>query len=357
MDGGRLSVDGARFDAQCQGDIIATMPMVNFVVFAVQSNQVQLNKPLLLADGISASQTSPIKYSGVWPKWLGSLRTEDFESSNLYVLVQDSNEASGVQDGAFNSIIKKLLTYIRALEICGLIRVNHALWVAGWKDGRKANIVRTANYEKPASNKDRDYPNINEAFLKRATQVFEGLVQCYAEPAKNEMILLGLYALQKGLREGTDLPLERPYEFVRSIEALLTLDASAGNKKFGKRASFFTGRSSLHEETLRDMYVLRNCASHFLDWRVHERFASLSASTKTRRVNLRILQAELLALALYERILTNAPLRKHLGTRDELAKWWQKAECQREALFGKPIALRSLRAKHSWNSRLPRKRR
>ena len=147
---------------------------------------------------------------------------------------------------------------------------------------------------------------------------------------------------------------ERLHSFIRASEAIIKPTIIVRKRRvlrkntlkrafrpitatFLSRGQTFIGHSKANERLLNQLYDIRSSVEHIKD--------IMPAVRKARGISgkeafeFRALQCEILASAIYSRILCNTGLRESFSTERKVEGFWNRAEGKRQALWGDPVDL------------------
>jgi len=157
-------------------------------------------------------------------------------------------------------------------------------------------------------------------------------------PGQYERLKRGFHAWLRGVQEyyGGD----RLHQFVRAVEAVVKPEIGRSEALFVHRCQIFAGTSEVARERLRELYHLRSQTEHM------NPFDSVLANygpLDREGIGLcRAYQSQLLASAVYERILTTAGLQAIFDSDAHTDDFWRRRMHEQQAIWGDPIDLEAL---------------
>jgi hypothetical protein len=305
-----------------------------------------------LMPGLTVSDSVILDLDETWVKWLGSLQADAFRGSSLFILAERQHIFAGGDAGVRQAIERRarLLHNALVLRGCGY---NHSMLMVGGSvgGGGSLHIGPITHGLTPSFRPNFRFPRkITFEDLANATEMLISLEHIYhfvpARPYRR--LRKGFNLWHQGARE-TDLN-ERLHLFLRAVEAVIRPTIAYKRKRkskrppwrqvtytFTKRGERLIGRSKENARLLRELYAIRSSIEHVQDILPKvRRFKSMDAE---KTYQFRVLQCEILASAVYSRILTNPQLREQLRSEQGVEGFWNRGPKRFNDLWGEKIDL------------------
>lgn len=323
-----------------------------FAILSVESNQINLDKEIQLDASCWACPQAPLGVGDHWKCSLGRLFADDFVQGDLFVtFVSDQGDLT-LNDAESVRLMGRAEEFRLALLLESLVRSDRgAIIIGGVVESGGPRVHSISRHDPYSFNEQRGYPRLAEADIREAHELSKRIGEANSDPPSFIQITYGLHALERGLSEPYFY--ERILQLVRALEAPLRIPIGPGAPVFAQRLqSFVRGRANPPlakgapvpppdrklETRLKMMYELRSSAVHFSDARAKPSFVSLSARSYAAHANRLIVEAEVLAIEFYRRLLLNGKLLKQLGTPASASALWDGLnDQQRSRLIGRRI--------------------
>lgn len=302
---------------------------------------------------ISDSQTELVLQPH-WVEWLGTIQTEHFKSSSLYItaVIEPEFPASDVPSHEFLGRRVRLLHHALSLLGCGFN--SDVLMVGGESNNGSVRIgpIRaglTPCFLFPS----RVRAKIEPAHIQRAASILTNLEMIYSHVPDRlyRRIRKGFNIWIRGIEEGEAWN-ERLHSYVRAIEAIVKPTIARKRKKskstkktkggwrditltFIERGKSFLGKSDRTERFLRQLYDIRSSIEHTKD--VAPAVKKMRGIDSRETFMFRALQSEILASEIYARILSDAKLLNAFSTESRVEGFWTLDGARRQALWGERI--------------------
>jgi hypothetical protein len=268
-----------------------------------------------------------------WREWLGTIRTEEVEGSNLFLLSKMRSRAPEVVDDETRKLKHHAeLFYSGLLLASPAVPAHRPVMLAGYrKDGEI--VVRTQDdYDPAIASIVRHYPPVTLAELRVAAEIASQIAAIEAEMAAGTSYwrffrVLRLYYEARTTSDNMD----RLHQYCRCIEGLIVPSAGDSGKKFKSRTELFIGPR--HHDMMGETYDVRGDVEH-----LHEN-KHLETFDRTARLDLvkKLEMMEFIAGSALVRIVLTPQLWPHFANTTALQKFWALEATQRRALWGDPI--------------------
>lgn len=188
--------------------------------------------------------------------------------------------------------------------------------------------------------------------LEKAARIVSNLELIYSHVPEKlyRRLRKGFNVWVRGVEEGEEWT-ERLHAFVRATEAVLkcTIARKRAPKTkknlkrywrditptFIQRGQTIIGSGKSNEALLRRLYEIRSSIEHIKD--IMPSLRRVRGVHESEVFGFRALQAEILASAIYERILTSETLLSAFSTEARVEGFWMRRTNQRQAIWGSPL--------------------
>jgi hypothetical protein len=289
-----------------------------------------------LEEGLRVVFTPPPLMSPRWREWLGSIRADQFERSNLVAIAWERSETPGVVDGQTNRLELKVKRFFDGILLQGTpFGFRGGMLLSAERLVDEFEVRRATNVDPVLAVAGAKPVRLLDAVFREAAQISSILGDRVWTTAAFGRLKRGFGSWRSAVRE--IFPEERLYGFVRSIDGVMILPPGRGRLLFSQRGQILVGRGSANDLLLDELYRLRNTSAHLKDFE-----GDLSAyPTAGRNVValMRAFQAELLATEVYRRILSSQELLEHMRDDESIERLWDLEESEIQRLWRAPIDL------------------
>lgn len=268
-----------------------------------------------------------------WRGWLGSMRTEELESCNLFLISKMASTAPDVLDGE-NQILSRCVSHFyTGLLLSSIFAPSHrpVLLTGSRRDGQ-TGIRSQSDFETPIPHSIRHYPSLLKSEIEEAARLAAALEAVVADTSRSNWRFfraLTLYVETRSLRDN----MERLHQYCRCIEGLIMAEPGKALKQFKSRTELFIGPR--HHDLMGEMYEVRSAVEHLHEHRYLEKF--------DREVRLGLLRkevvAEHIARTTLARIAGNDAILQHFANSTALEAFWALTPQERREIWGDPINL------------------
>lgn len=291
--------------------------------------------------GFSAEQISPelavltqssFKMPSHWREWLGSIRAEEVEDCDLFILTKLQSKHPGVLDDENQELQARVWGFYRGLLLTSRFATAHKpVILTGSREDNEVGVRQAQDLETPAECVFRFYPEVSQADLRQAAEVAMQLGKI-GEAAKSNSFwrlfrVLQLYVSTRPERQ----MLHRLHQYARCVDGLILSRPGKGASDFMSRTELFIGAG--HADVMGEIYADRSAVEHLHEDRLLEPFE------RTKRLELVRKEAiiEYVARTVQQRIVLNEHLWLHFANREGLETFWAMRPDQRRAVWGDPI--------------------
>lgn len=290
--------------------------------------------PTFFENGLSVFDTFPAKVDDFWKKSLGTIRSDEIEDCNLFLLAYSNNLSQ-------QKLERFLLQHYYALLLQGVGYTENGFTLTGisTSQGLDVSSISSAYTYKNPPKIDRDKIEITVEHFNQANVIAKSIETIYSNDytASNENYLRlrkGFSSFLDGLKiQDTTELYKRLHYFVRAIEAVIKPPIGGTTKKFIHRCSFF-GKPSNSSKVFQEIYELRSAAEHLNPFRLV--FPDCSEKERSDLVCLRTYQAEFIASRVYQKILMSQDLLSNFKDDDKITDFWKQRDDELIAIFGNP---------------------
>jgi hypothetical protein len=267
-----------------------------------------------------------------WREWLGSIRAEEVEDCDLFVLSKMNSKRTGVLDGENQTLQGRVWSFYRGLLLTSRFATGHKpVIVTGWREDNEIGVRQTQDLEAPAPCIFRGYPEVSQAKLRQAAGLAAqlGKIAGIAKGDSHWRLFRVLY-LYVATRPEQDL-LHRLHQYARCVDGLVLSRPGKGASDFKSRTELFIGPG--HHDVMGEIYEDRSSVEHLHEDRLLEPFE------RTKRLEFVREEAviEHIARTALQRIVLNENLWPHFANRAGLEKFWALSPEDRQALWGAAV--------------------
>lgn len=296
-----------------------------------------LADPVDLGDGCWALFSPPFPFDATWRGWLGSLQSQHFERSNLFLFSLTPSNSPHLLDAENKSLGDKVLALFYALFLHDMPFYEGGLALTGANVGGTIDVRRVStlkDFFRPAGVRTN---RIDEAWLRRAQAAAVGIVSVHSPMTEFERLRRGFHAWLRAWMEFYGD--ERLHQSVRAVEAVIKADVGRGRSLFAHRGQLFVGNNQQAVALLNELYDLRSAAEHMNPF---EQVLSRYAPAINTVGSLRAFQALTLANVVYSRILMDRALQQEFISDANTEAFWQRPWGDQVTLWGQPVDLEAL---------------
>lgn len=290
--------------------------------------------PLVLTDRVRILTSLPVVPAQHWKEWLGTLLWRTIEERcNLFAIVSELNPEPGVLN--HKSLRNEMVGFLHGLALTGWPQTSSVHMLCGNMNADGPDIRQ---HSEPVDFKFNDRmrgQSLDEARLREVFSLSQHIVSFYA--GGKSRVKRGYRALHDALK--ADYIDDRLHLLVRALDAVVKTEQGQGRNQFGQRCSrTFLVAHADNEQALHDMYFLRNAVEHVKD--IEEEPARIADPVQRKEVReRRQFQLEILALAVYRRIVGDPVLRAELGTDEGIDAFWAIDDTARAARWNSGLDL------------------
>jgi hypothetical protein len=297
---------------------------MNVKAESIQSKQISPNL-WVVADTVFSVPT-------LWREWLGSIRADEIESSDLFLLSKISSKTLDVMDDENRTLTQRAWQFYAGLLLTSPFAPAHrpVMLTGSWRDGVN-DLRQTQDFDSPAPSIFRAYPLVRATDLKLAAELAGNLDALNGAPLADGhwrfYRTLSLYTEARTIGE----IIERLHQYCRCIEGLI-LPAPGGTKRqFRSKTELFIGPR--YHDLMGEIYDVRSAVEHLHESRYLEGFDRATRLDLVKKEAI----AEHVARTALARIVSHWDLWPHFANTSGLANFWGLPAVEQQRIWGPPI--------------------
>jgi hypothetical protein len=267
-----------------------------------------------------------------WREWLGTVRTEEIEHSNLFLLSKMRSQAPQIVDGETIEVKRHAGQFYAGLLLASpFVPAHKPVMLAGYCQNGEINVRSQDNYEPAIPSMVRHYPSLTLGEVQLAAKIGSQIAAVATTPLNGGhwrlFRILHLYLEARTIRDNMD----RLHQYCRCIDGLLVSKQGEARKQFKSRTELFIGPR--HHTLMGETYDVRSDVEHLHENKhleVFERAARLELVKKLEMM-------EYIVRSALVRILLDPKLWPHFGNTPALQAFWALDEQARRTLWGATI--------------------
>jgi hypothetical protein len=267
-----------------------------------------------------------------WREWLGTIRTEEVEDSNLFLLSKMQSKAPEVVDAETAELKRHAGHFYAGLLLAGPFAPAHKpVMLAGYRQDGEINVRSQDDYEPAIPSIVRHFPSLTSAEVQLAAKIASQIAAIETSQLNGGCWRLfrvfHLYLAARAIRDNMD----RLHQYCRCIDGLIVSKQGEAKKQFKSRTELFIGPH--HHTLMGDTYAVRSDVEH-----LHEN-KHLEVFDRTTRLELvkKLEMMEYIVRSALVRIVLEPKLWSHFGNTAALLAFWALDDQQQRALWGAPI--------------------
>jgi hypothetical protein len=267
-----------------------------------------------------------------WREWLGSIRAEEVEDCDIFILSKLKSNQTSVLDGENQTLQARVWAFYRGLLLASRFAPAHKpVVLTGSREDNDIGVRQTQDLEGPVPCVFRGYPEVAQTDLRQAADLGLrlGKLGGTAKGDSHWRLFRVLY-LYVATRPERDL-LDRLHQYARCVDGLVLTRPGKGTDDFKSRTELFIGLG--HHDVMGAIYADRSSIEHLHEDRLLEPF------DRSKRLDLLRKEAiiEHVARTALRRIVLNESLWPHFANRSGLEAFWALAPDVRQAIWGDPV--------------------
>lgn len=267
-----------------------------------------------------------------WREWLGTMRAEEMEGCNLFILAKSDHSPPGVLDGENDELMRKVWnTYIGLLVELPFAPAHAPIRLSGGMDRDEVDIRQQADIDIPIRGLVSGHPRIEATHLRSALTMGQALssLRDPLRTGRSWRLIRTLTIFVDACT--TSMMLDRIHQFCRCIEGLILPAEGRTKRDFKVRTELFVGPS--HHDLIGEIYDVRSAVEHLHDDKY------LHGFDRARMLRLVEHEAILASLcrACLRRILSNPSILPHFANESALGAFWALSHQERQGIWGSPV--------------------
>jgi hypothetical protein len=267
-----------------------------------------------------------------WREWLGTIRTEEVESSNLFLLSKMRSQAPEIVDTETAELKRRAGHFYAGLLLAGHWAPAHKpVMLAGYRQNGEINVRSQDDFEPAIPSIVRHYPALTLAELQLAAKVASRIATLETAPLNGgHWRLFRVFHLYLEARAISD-NMDRLHQYCRCIDGLIVSKQGEARKQFKSRTELFIGPR--HHDMMGETYDVRSDVEH-----LHENKQLECFDRATRLELVKMLEMmEYITRSALVRIVLEPKLWPHFANTTALQAFWALDDQQRRMLWGPPI--------------------
>jgi len=267
-----------------------------------------------------------------WREWLGTIRTEEIEGSDLFLLSKMRSQSPEVLDGENAELKRRVGHFYSGLLLASPFAPAHSpVMLSGSRRDGEIGIRTQDNYEPAIPSTVRHYPPVTFADLHLAAKLAEQIAALEKTPLNGGhwrlFRVFHLYLEARMIRDNMD----RLHQYCRCIDGLIVSEPGQGKSRFKSRTELFIGPR--HHTLMGETYDVRSDVEHLYENKHLELFDRAARLELVKKLEM----MEYIARSTLARILLDSKLWPHFANTDALKAFWALSESERRKLWGAAV--------------------
>jgi hypothetical protein len=267
-----------------------------------------------------------------WREWLGSIRVEEVEECNLFLLSKIASRAPDILD-AENQIVQQRAWgfYVGLLLASTFSPAHRPILLTGSRRGAEIGIRQQQNLDSPIPGVITPYPSIVPGDIRTAACLAENLETFARAPLAGGhwrlFRMLSVYTEARSIGQIVD----RIHQYCRCIDGLILPAVGRTRQQFKSRTEIFVGPG--HHDFMGELYDVRSAVEHLHENRYLESFdRALRLDLVKKEAIVEYVAREALA-----RIIGDRGLWPHFANTPALERFWELMPAERRKVWGDSI--------------------
>jgi hypothetical protein len=217
-----------------------------------------------------------------WREWLGTIRVEEVEDCDVFILSKLNSKRPSVLDGENQTLQGRVWNFYRGLLLTSTFATAHRpVILTGAREEKEIGVRQTQDLESPAPCIFRPYPEVSQAELRQAARI-AGQLGKLGGIAKGDSHwrLFRVLHLYVATRPEQDL-LHRLHQYARCVDGLILSRPGKGASDFKSRTELLIGPG--HHGVMGEIYEDRSSVEHLHEDRLLEPFDRAKRLSAARR--------------------------------------------------------------------------
>ncbi len=288
--------------------------------------------PEKLAPGLRVFTKTRLYVPTEWEAWLGSIRTEEISSINLYFVRTIPSATPSELDGENKSLLESLkYLYIGLLLSAMFSPYRKPIMLTGARLKGVIDIRQQKDLEIPAPQIFRLYPAVVADDVVSAANLGQQLDTMLQNRAPGELWrFVRTLSIYVNTRPITDI-VDRIHQYCRCIEGLILPTIGKTKRHFKSRTELFIGPK--HHELMGELYDIRSNAEH-----LHKNdYTDISQHCFWFDLLRKEAIVEYIARMALARIIARDTLWPYFRNTKALGKFWERSPDEQRDIWGKSI--------------------
>ena len=267
-----------------------------------------------------------------WREWLGTIRTEEVEHSNLFLLSKMISQVPEVVDAETAELKRHAGHFYAGLLLASpFAPACKPVMLAGYRQHGEINVRSQDDYDSVIPSIVRHYPPVTLAELQLAAKIASQIAAIETASLAGGhwrlFRILHLYLETRTIRDN----INRLHQYCRCIEGLIVSEPGQGKNRFKSRTELFIGPR--HHTLMGEAYDVRSDVEHLYENKHLEIFDRAARLELVKKLEM----MEYIARSTLVRILLDSKLWPHFANTAALKAFWALGENERRTLWGVAI--------------------
>ena len=266
-----------------------------------------------------------------WKQWLGSMRVEEIERCNLFLLAKAAANAVNILNEEDKTLRDRVYRFYVGLMLSSrAVPAHRPVMLCGSRRGEEIGVRQVSDLPAVVLDIVHRYPSLTGEQLRSAATLAKMLEDLHASMPRGHWRLFRTLALYIEARTTSDL-MERIHLFCRCIDGLILPQIGRTAQQFKSRTELFIGPR--HHELMGALYDIRSAAEHLNENRYladFDRAIRLDLAKKDAIV-------EWIVRSAIAKILRDSNLWLHFANATALAAFWALPAGDQRRMWGHPM--------------------
>jgi hypothetical protein len=267
-----------------------------------------------------------------WREWLGTIRVEQLEDCNLFLMSKLKSSAPKILDAENQTLQRRVGNFYAGLVLAGSFAPSHApVMLTGARHGEEIDIRQQQEFETPVVSLARPYPPIQRENVLLASQLGTNIeILPAAGVSGGQWRLFRTLHIYMQARTSQAM-LDRLHQYCRCVEGLILPQVGRTRSQFKSRTELFIGPG--HHTLMGELYDIRSAVEHLHENRYLETFDRAARLDLVKKETI----VEYIARTALVRIIGNANCWPHFSNTSSLSRFWSLPADERRLIWGDPI--------------------
>jgi hypothetical protein len=267
-----------------------------------------------------------------WKEWLGTIRSEEVEGSDFFLLSKIKSAQLGVLDGENQTLQHNVNLFYAGLVFASKFSTRHKpVMLTGSRRDGEVDVRQQNDFDIPVPCVSRGYPALTATDIETGARLAGKIAKIEQKfQDGDDRRFLRILRLYQETRTTADI-LERVHQYSRCIDGLILPAVGQTKRQFKSRTELFIGPH--HHDLMGEIYDVRSAVEHLHENRYLGEF--------DREVRLDLLKKEMtvehIARTSIAYIIENPALWPHFANTASLAAFWAMSGADRKTIWGEPI--------------------